>query len=194
MVVAEPTSATATRSVLFDAGGRAWSLPSMHWPTAAPPTGSSGTGGGSCTHTGLVVAGDLVCDKENETAQSVWRLLVYDLIALHGKACGNQPLHKRLALLTSEVIGPRKAIPAVGTEMLRVRAKDCFRLKYVPYLLRQFKSKLSHQVRGLVFLESNALFKTGTSAAIAYDWYRSGHGRTIVDEVDLVAFAEANFK
>ena len=78
--------------------------------------------------------------------------------------------------------------------MLRVRAKDCFRLKYVPYLLRQFKSKLSHQVRGLVFLESNALFKTGTSAAIAYDWYRSGHGRTIVDEVDLVAFAEANFK
>ena len=27
--------------------------------------------------------------------------------------------------------------------MLRVRAKDCFRLKYVPYLLHKFIGKLS---------------------------------------------------
>lgn len=118
------------------------------------------------------------------------------------------PLHKRLAMLASEVLAPRRSEAAVGAERLRVRAKDCFRLKHVPYLLHKFVPKLTHRARGLVFLDSEAPFAPGTTEA-ALDWLRTSQGGAQdgaqdgtqdgaqdgqVSEAELLEIAEAHFK
>lgn len=129
---------------------------------------------------------------------SVWRFLCHDLLALEGQPTTEQPLQKRLALLESELLAPRKATGAsrrsrptsnqpcerflahstpvtlnthplpnnrmslgidLSSEKLRVRKKDCYRLKYIPYLLKQFIPKLTHAANGLVLLPSDVPFQ-----------------------------------
>ncbi|KAL3895877.1 MAG: hypothetical protein SGPRY_013406, partial [Prymnesium sp.] len=91
---------------------------------------------------------------------SVWRFLCHDLLALEGQPITEQPLQKRLALLESELLAPRKATGIdLSSEKLRVRKKDCYRLKYIPYLLKQFIPKLTHAANGLVLLPSDVPFQ-----------------------------------
>lgn len=144
---------------------------------------------------------ELVCDKEGAGAPPVWRLLAYDVLAIGGKPLTKMPLHKRMALIGKEVINPRKHpthASAVAAEALRVRQKDCFRLKHVGHLLRKFIPKLSHPAKGLVFLEAEAPFTAGTVSS-ALDWYsQAGAGGGVpgggVPEPELLAFADAHFK
>jgi len=203
LVLADASSETQTRSVLFDDRGGAWQLPPMHWPrlpssAAVAREGSMGGAGGSeGTHAGLVLAGEVVGDKEGEGGSTTWRLLAYDVLAIHGNSTCNQPLKKRLALLNTDVLPPRKASPAVATERLRVRAKDCFRLKYVPYLLDKFLAKVTHPIRGLIFLKDDACHAPGTSESAGLDWLLeppAGQATNAVPQAELVALAEAHFK
>ena len=179
-----------SESYLFDRHGSVYRLPKMHWPKAAAAEGGSGSGGG--VHTHLILAGEIVCDKEgtNET----WRLLCYDLLVLDRKSLISMPLHKRLALLNQQVLDPRKTPAAtehVQKEKLRVRAKDCFRLKHTAHLLRKFIPKLSHPAKGLVFLKSNEpLDVSGAASTSAFEWLKVGEG---VAEAELLAFADAHF-
>ena len=108
-----------------------------------------------------------------------------------------QPLHKRLALLNTDVLPPRKASPAVATERLRVRAKDCFRLKYVPYLLDKFLAKVTHPTRGLIFLDAEASHAPGMSESAGLEWLLeppAGQATDAVPQAELVALAEAHFR
>ena len=203
LVLADASSETHTRSVLFDDRGGAWQLPPMPWPrlprTAAVAREGSmgGMGGIEGTHAGLVLAGEVVGDKEGEGGSTTWRLLAYDVLAIHGHSTGNQPLHKRLALLNTDVLPPRKASPAVATERLRVRAKDCFRLKYVPYLLDKFLAKVTHPTRGLIFLDAEASHAPGMSESAGLEWLLeppAGQATDAVPQAELVALAEAHFR
>ena len=193
-VLTDDAAPSATRSVLFDAQGGAWQLGAMAWPK---PAAAAGDSGGS--HAPLVLAGELVCDRDGSTASGVWRLLCSDVLCLGGRSIISQPLHKRLALLDAEVIKPRRTVASVASELLRVRLKECFRLKYVPYLLSKFVPKLTHPARGLVFLDADAPFTAGASER-ALDWERAppasaeGAAGEVVGEAELVAYAEANFK
>ena len=140
-------SSGVTWLVEAEGGAAAWRVGKMRWPRAG--------GGGEHTD-GLLLAGRLVLDRAPNVADA-YRFLCADLLVLGGKATAAQPLHKRLALMGAEVLEPRKQ-PAVDTssEALRVRQHDCFRLKHVPYLLRQLLPKLTHKHRGLLFLKSDA--------------------------------------
>ena len=125
----------------------------------------------------------------------VCRFLAYDLLACAGRAVGAQPLHKRLALLGAEVFAPRKAADT-GGEKLRVRQKDCFRLKHVPYLLRQLMPQLTHAHRGLVFLLSDAPY--GGPGAVA-EWSPAAPPCTApgaeppITDTELTAWAGEHF-
>ena len=125
----------------------------------------------------------------------VCRFLAYDLLACAGRAIGAQPLHKRLALLGAEVFAPRKAADT-GGEKLRVRQKDCFRLKHVPYLLRQLMPQLTHAHRGLVFLLSDAPY--GGPGAVA-EWSPAAPPCTApgaeppITDTELTAWAGEHF-
>ena len=189
-------SGGACRSVLFDARGRAWQLQSMQWPKTVPQDGS----GGSTPHSGLVIAGELVCDVEKPGAPPVWRLLCYDLLAMDGKSLKASPLHKRMGLLGAQALNPRKHPAfgkAVASEVLRVRQKDCFRLKHVPHVLRKLTPGLFHKACGLVFLQAEAPVASGLTPT-AKDWKRdavaSAGAGEYVDEAELLRFAEAHFK
>ena len=179
-----------TASILLDKHGGAYRLPPMAWPKAQPPPG-----GTEDTHSAMVIAGEVVCDSDGASSKPVWRLLCYDLLALGGKSLATMPLSKRMALLGQEVLTPRKApthAAAVAAELLRVRQKDCFRLKHVAHLMKKFIPKLSHPARGLVFLESEATLPRGEKAAL--DWYsRSDDDPEGIKDGELLAFAEANF-
>ena len=109
------------------------------------------------------------------------------------------PLQKRMALIAKDVINPRKHPAhkgAVDAEALRVRQKDCFRLKHVGHLLRNFNPNLSHPARGLVFLQAEAPFTAGTGASVL-DWYSQAGAERVngecVQESELLAFADAHF-
>ena len=110
-----------------------------------------------------------------------------------GRAVATQPLHKRLALLGAEVLEPRKGADTSG-ERLRVRQKDCFRLKYVPYILKQLMPKLTHKHDGLVFLQSEAPY----GAPAFFEWSPASPSAepasdTSVTEAELLAWAEQHF-
>jgi len=150
---------------------------------------------------GTVMLGELVCDKEGGGV-AAWRLLATDVLAIDGKATATQPLQKRLALLESEVLNPRRA-PGVDTtaEILRVRKKDCYRLKYIPYLIKQFIPKLTHPADGLTFLRAEEPHpcvrptRLGTQSAPAViEWSSDGGGEgSGVPQSDLLAWAEKYF-
>jgi hypothetical protein len=78
------------------------------------------------------------------------------------------PLYKRLALLGAEVLAPRKQLD-LGGERLRVRAKDCFKLKHVPHLLGAFQQQLSHGCDGLLLLRADAPYAFGPTEGIV-EW------------------------
>ena len=182
--------AAASRCVLLDSRGNAYELDPMRWPKA--PDGAGGSDASS-QHNRMVVAGELVRDSEGGGAPAVWRLLCYDLLAIDGKSLVASPLTKRMALLSLQ-LNARKApahAAAVNAERLRVRQKDCFRLKHVGHLLRKFLPKLTHPAVGLVFLEAESSAKGGTSATVL-DWRREGTGE--VPESELLAFADAHFQ
>ena len=182
LMVDGATGGIAGVSFLFDVSGGVYKLPPMAWPRAQQPMGSAGE---------MVIAGEIVADTDGASAVPVWRMLCYDLLALDGKSLGAMALSKRMALLGAEVLSPRKVpahAPAVAAEKLRVRQKDCFRLKHVPHLIRKFIPKLSHPAKGLVFVASDV--------TLAFDWYSrmDADGEGAVKEGELVAFAEAHFK
>ena len=178
-------------SYLFDGDGGVYKLPPMAWPRANLPMGSPGP---------MVLAGEIVSDSDGASAAPVWRMLCYDLLALDGRPLSAMPLSKRMALIGAEVLNPRKApahASAVAAEKLRVRQKDCFRLKHVPHLLTKFIPKLSHPAKGLVFVASDAKLSADGASTRAYDWYSSRGGADdagAVAQGELVAFAEAHFK
>ena len=109
----------------------------------------------------------------------------------NSKAMAAQPLHKRLALLGAEVLEPRKQ-PGIDTsaEALRVRQHDCFRLKHVPYLLRQLLPKLTHKHRGLLFLKSDAPHAEPPPGAL--EWAAAGGGDA-PSQAELEAWAAKRF-
>jgi len=181
----EPASGGGAPPALIDARGGAWRLPPMKWPRKADgrPLG------------GVLLLADLVCDREAQ-GSAVWRLLCHDLLACDGQSLVDQPLQKRLALLESEVLAPRKA-PGVdlSTEKLRVRKKDFYRLKYIPYLLKQFIPKLTHSADGLIILPADTPYPVETGNPRALEWRKgSSSGDGVVGEKELVLWAETHFK
>eukprot|EP00965_Chrysotila_dentata_P086755 2863613-Pleurochrysis_carterae.AAC.1 len=96
----------------------------------------------------------------------------------------------------SQVVAPRKALGALSSERLRVRQKDNFRLKYVPYLLTEFKRKLTHGHGGLVFLHSEAPLCVHASDAVIA-WVPTDDGSLdhtgSVSEAELTAWAKEHF-
>ena len=200
---------STSRTVLINEQGAAYQLGPMQWPRKPAPAENAGAPDaagapappGMRPHDGLIIAGELVCDRESAGAPPVWRLLCYDLLALDGKPVASLPLHKRMAILGAEVLAPRKGNPsvaaAVASESMRVRQKDCFRLKHTSHLLRKFIPKLTHPSKGLVFLASGAPYAPGPEASTALDWYRQPSSGVAeggaVPEADLLAFADAHF-
>jgi hypothetical protein len=203
---APPPSSSARSAVLFDSMGGAYRTAPMQWPKP---------GGSAASHAGLVLAGEVVCDREAHGAPPTYRLLCYDLLAVDAQPLVALPLHKRMALLTRDVLEPRQraaaaAAPAGATpspeavaiaaamkaEPLRVRQKDCFKLKHTAHLLRKFIPKLTHPNKGLVFLRADAPLAVsapqGGGGASAVDWRRDG-AEQMPTEAELLAFADAHF-
>ena len=78
-----------------------------------------------------------------------------------------------------------------------MRQKDCFRLKHVPYLLRQLMPQLTHAHRGgLVFLHSDAAY--GGPGAVA-EWSPASPPCTApgaeppITDTELTAWAGQHF-
>ena len=208
LLVQADDEATNARSVLLDCRGAAYQLAQMQWPKSG--------GGGRC-HSGLVLAGEIVSDREKVGDPPIQRLLCYDILALDGKSTATLPLSKRLALLGKEVLEPRRMVAAgprtsdgatasadtaamaaaavaMRGELLRVRQKDCFRLSHAAYLLRKFLPKLSHPVKGLVFLRSDTPFAAHNPGNVL-DWRRltTPAGNGAMSEAELLSFADARF-
>lgn len=171
-------------SILFDEAGGAWRLPRMHWPIAAPSAGAFAPP--PAQHACLVILGDVVCDAA-PGSPPVFRLFASDLLCVGGEVTHGLPLSKRLGLLESRVLGPRKGEAAVAGERLRVRQRDCFKLGHTAYLFRRFAPKLTHGTRGVCFLDAAAPFAAGP-AARGLEWRRDDDGR--VPEPALLGWAD----
>ena len=170
---------------VLTAHGRAWQLPRMQWPKAAPSTGAFAPP--AAQHESLVLLGDIVCDVA-PGLPSVFRLLVSDVLNVGGEAASKMPLTKRLGLLESKVLGPRKGEAAVAAEKLRVRQRDHFKLGHVAYLVRRFLPKLTHRALGICFLDSSMPFQPGPTAR-GIEWRREDSGG--VSEAALLQWADS---
>jgi hypothetical protein len=156
----------------------------MHWPAAAPSVGAFAPP--PVQHASLVILGDVVCDMA-PGSPPVFRLLASDLLCVNNEATHRLPLSKRLGLLESRVLGPRKGEAAVAGERLRLRQRDCFKLGHTAYLLRRFAPKLTHGTRGVYFLDAAAPFEVGP-AARGVEWRRDDGGG--VPETALLGWAD----
>jgi hypothetical protein len=184
VLLVKGVAASHPDTFLLDQTGRAWRLPRMQWPAAAPSAGAFSPP--PAQHAGLVILGDVVCDAA-PGSRPVFRLLACDLLCAGGEVTRGQPLSKRLGLLEARVLGPRKGEAAVAGERLRVRQRDCFKLGHLAYLLRRFAPKLTHGTHGVCFLDAAAPFVAGP-AARGVEWRRDDEGG--VPETALLGWAD----
>uniref|UniRef100_K3WGD1 mRNA capping enzyme adenylation domain-containing protein n=1 Tax=Globisporangium ultimum (strain ATCC 200006 / CBS 805.95 / DAOM BR144) TaxID=431595 RepID=K3WGD1_GLOUD len=108
-----------------------------------------------------LIDGIIVEDQDQGTKVS--RYLAFDIIFIDGTPIWQKKLEKRLQCLQNEVILARKNDQTFdyAKEPFRVRMKDHFRLVKTEYLLQKFVKSVTHDVDGVIYTPTEALYNLG---------------------------------
>ncbi|KAF1328397.1 Mrna capping enzyme family protein, partial [Globisporangium splendens] len=108
-----------------------------------------------------LIDGIIVEDQDQDTKVS--RYLAFDIIFIDGTPIWQKKLEKRLQCLQNEVILARKNDQTFdyAKEPFRVRMKDHFRLVKTEYLLQKFVKSVTHDVDGVIYTPTEALYNLG---------------------------------
>ncbi|KAL6059021.1 mRNA guanylyltransferase [Balamuthia mandrillaris] len=110
-----------------------------------------------------LIDGELVCDVVEGNKQ-VLTFLMYDIVAWMGVNVAKRDLPDRLKIIQNDVLGPRKEDKShdYSKEPFKLRLKDFFEIKYLPYVFKEVIPHLHHQNDGIIFTPVRFPYTPGT--------------------------------
>ena len=125
------------------------------------------------SHAATLLDGELVQDKNPDGSAGPLYFLIYDIIALQGKSVMSLPLSKRLHLVHSKVIEPRRLFKHAAQwgglfqhDKFELRLKNMYRAESIRHVIHRVLPNLPHEQDGLIFTPVDKPYIPGTDEGL----------------------------